>query len=357
MKNFKRIISILLILTFVMSLLAGCAKNNTQNGGGVENANNSNNAVPATTDETYELIFATHLDENHPITKAMYLFTKRAEELSNGRLKFKTYINFELGDPTDVIDQIRIGVVDGGYFTTGHMAYYNDKLNATMWPYMFESYEHAAKAYDSEVGEYMKELAEEAGFKVIDWMYYGFRNLSTNKPVNKVSDIKGLKIRVPSERVNQLTMNAFGAVCSTIAFNELYLALSQGVVDGQENPLATMDSANIQEVNKNIAMIEYTFFTTGMVMNPNKFNSLPKDLQEIIIKASREAAEYERDIFVEEENKVIEKFKNEYGVNFTYPDKSEFMAAAQPAIDELRKDYDDAFVNEWLTLIENSKNK
>ena len=72
-----------------------------------------------------------------------------------------------------------------------HMAYYNDKLNVTMWPYMFESYEHAAKAYDSEVGEYMKKMAEDAGFKVIDWMYYGFRNLSANKPINKVDDIKG----------------------------------------------------------------------------------------------------------------------------------------------------------------------
>ncbi|HOR85637.1 MAG TPA: TRAP transporter substrate-binding protein [Bacillota bacterium] len=359
MKKSKRVISILLVFSLLMTVLAGCAgntsggKNTTPDTGG--EADKGADSTPA--GESYELVFATHLAENHPITQAMYLFTKRAEELSNGRLKFKTYINVELGDPTDVIDQIRIGVVDGGYFTTGHMAYYNNKLNATMWPYMFESYEHAAKAYDSEVGEYMKKMAADGGFKVIDWMYYGFRNMSTNKPINKVSDIKGLKLRVPAERVNQLTMTAFGAVCTTIAFNELYLALSQGVVDGQENPIATMDSANVQEVNKNIAMIEYTFFTTGMVMNPDKFNSLPADLQEVIIKASKEATAYERDTFVEAENKIIDKFKKDYKVTFTYPDKKEFVAAAQPALSELKKDYDEAFVKEWLALIEESKVK
>jgi len=353
MKKGKKIISILLMLSMIVTLAVGCAGGKTTTPAPAEESGKE--VAEAPSGETYELIFATHLAAEHPITKAMYLFTKRAEELSNGRLKFKTYINVELGDPTEVIDQIRIGVVDGGYFTTGHMAYYNDKLNATMWPYMFESYEHASKAYDGEVGEYMKKMAADAGFKVIDWMYYGFRNMSTNKPVNKVSDIKGLKLRVPSERVNQLTMSAYGAICSTIAFNELYLALSQGVVDGQENPIATMDSANIQEVNKYIAMVEYTFFTTGMVMNPKKFESLPADLQEVIVKASREAAEYEREIFVEEENKVIDKFKNNYGVTFTYPDKKEFIEAAKPALEELKKDYDESFVNEWLALVEASK--
>jgi len=311
-------------------------------------------AAPADDGKVYEMIFATHLAENHPITKALYQFKDQVEAESNGRIKITTYINSELGDPTEVIDQIRTGVVDGGIFTTGHMAYYNDKLNATMWPYMFISYDHAANAYQGEVGDYMKQMAADAGFTVLDWMYYGFRNLSSNRIVNSVADIKGMALRVPSERVNQLTMKAFGASCSTIAFSELYLALSQGVVDGQENPIASMDSINVQEVNKFVAMIEYTFFTSGMVMNPDKFNALPADLQEIIKKASADAAAYEMEIFVDEENALIEKFK-EAGVTFTYPDKDECAAAAEPAMDELKQDYDAAFVEEWLGLIEASK--
>lgn len=338
MKKTQRAIAFILMLGMLSMALVGCKSNTPANGD----------------DTVYELIIATHLAEDHPITKAMYKFVEICEEKSNGRLKFKTYINTELGDPTDVIEQIRIGVVDAGYFTTGHMAYYNNKLNATMWPYMFVSYEHAASAYAGEVGTYMKQMAADAGFTVLDWLYYGFRNLSTNKPVNKVSDMAGLKLRVPSERVNQLTMSAFGAVCNTIAFSELYLSLAQGVVDGQENPIATMASANIQEVNKYIAMIEYTFFTTGFCFNPDKWNSLPADLQQIIKDASAEAAAYEREIFVAAENEIIEQFKAQ-GVTFTYPDKDEFAAAAQPALEELKKDYDAAFVEEWLNLIEASK--
>ncbi len=305
-------------------------------------------------EQTFEMVFATHLDENHPITKALYMFKDQVEKESDGRIKITTYINSELGDPTEVIDQIRMGVVDGGLFTTGHMAYYNDKLNATMWPYMFISYDHAAAAYKGEVGDYMKQMAADGGFKVLDWMYYGFRNLSTNKPVEKISDVAGLKIRVPSERVNQLTMQAFGANCQTIAFSELYLALSQGRVDGQENPIATMDSSKVYEVNKYIAMIEYTFFTTGMVMNPDSYDKLPDDLKAIVDKASADAAAFEMEMFVEEEEKLIEKFK-EAGVTFTYPDKDECAAAAQPALDELKKDYDEDFVTEWLAMIEASK--
>ncbi len=304
----------------------------------------------------YNMVFATHLAENHPITQALYKFKKQVEDESKGRIKIRTHIANELGDPTEVIDQIRMGIVDGGIFTTGHMAPFNNKLDATMWPYMFQSYEHAAAAYKGEVGTYMKKMAADAGFTVLDWMYYGFRNLSSNRIVNKVADIQGLKLRVPPERVNQLTMQAFGATCSTISFNELYLALSQGVVDGQENPIATMDSANIQEVNKFVAMIEYTFFTSGMQVNPDKFNALPKDLQDIIRKAASDAAAYEMGIFVSEEKALIEKFKKA-GVTFTFPDKAECVAAAKPAIDRLKQDYDAAFVAEWLKLIEASKKK
>ena len=341
----KKILAFILSLAMLLSMVA-C---------GSKEAPAASTETPAADDgKVYEMVFATHLAENHPITKAMYQFKDQVEAESNGRIKIKTYINTELGDPTEVIDQIRLGIVDGGIFTTGHMAYYNDKLNATMWPYMFMSYDHAAKAYAGEVGDYMKQMAADGGFTVLDWMFYGFRNLSSNRPVNSVADVKGLSLRVPSERVNQLTMQAFGATCNTIAFSELYLALSQGVVDGQENPIATMDSANVQEVNKHIAMIEYTFFTSGMVMNPDKFNALPADLQEIIKKASADAAAYEMEIFVDEENALIEKFKQS-GVTFTYPDKNECAAAAEPAMAELKQDYDAAFVEEWLALVEASK--
>ncbi len=328
----KKIFALAVVLSMVLSVAAGGA---------------------FAADTVYNMVFATHLAENHPITQSLYKFKKQVEDESKGRIKIRTHIANELGDPTEVIDQIRMGIVDGGIFTTGHMAPFNKKLDATMWPYMFQSYDHAASAYKGAVGDYMKKMAADAGFTVLDWMYYGFRNLSSNRIVNKVADIKGLKLRVPPERVNQLTMQAFGATCSTIAFNELYLALSQGVVDGQENPIATMDSANVQEVNKFVAMIEYTFFTSGFLMNPAKFDALPQDLQAIIKKAASDAAAYEMGIFVSDEKALIEKFKKA-GVTFTYPDKKECVAAAQPAIDQLKKDYDAAFVAEWLKLIEAS---
>jgi len=279
----KKFLALVLSLVMALSLVAcgggnDTAEESTDTTETTETTDTADTTDTAADGEVYDMVFATHLAENHPITLALYQFEEQVEAESNGRINITTYINTELGDPTEVIDQIRLGIVDGGIFTTGHMAYYNDKLNATMWPYMFESYEHAASAYAGEVGDYMKQMAADGGFTVLDWMYYGFRNLSSNRPVESVADIAGLSLRVPSERVNQLTMQAFGATCNTIAFAELYLALSQGVVDGQENPIATMDSANVQEVNKYVAMIEYTFFTSGMVMNPDKFNALPADL-------------------------------------------------------------------------------
>jgi TRAP-type transport system periplasmic protein len=350
----KRILALILTMVMAIGLLTACGSTASTDTT-TNDTTASSDAAAESSGESYNLIIATHLAEDHPITKAMYKFCELAEERSGGRLTFTTYINSELGDPTEVVDQIRLGVIDGGYFTTGHMAVHNDKLNATMWPYMFDGYEHAERAYKGAVGDYMKEMAADAGYKVLDWMFYGFRNLSTNTPINSVSDINGLKLRVPPERVNQLTMSAYGATCSTIAFSELYLALQQGVVDGEENPIASMDSINVQEVNKYIAMIEYTFFTTGFAMNPDKFDSLPEDLQQIIVDASAEAADYEMDIFVDAENEIIERWKTEDGVTFTYPDKEECRAAAQPALDELKKDYDEDFVEEWLNLIEESR--
>lgn len=355
----KKLTSLVLALAMLLTLTAcggGSTSTPSQSSSTPAASGSSGSAAPAASADdgkVYEATFATHLDENHPITKAMYQFKDEVEAKSNGRIKITTYINSELGDPTEVVDQIRMGIIQGGIFTTGHMAYQNDKLNATMWPYMFVSYEHAASAYAGPVGDYMKEMAMDGGYQVLDWMYYGFRNLSSNKPVNSVSDIAGMKLRVPSERVNQLTMSAFGATCETIAFSELYLALSQGRVDGQENPIATMDSAKVYEVNKYVAMIEYTFFTSGMIVNPKWFSELPADLQEIVKTASANAAAYEMGVFVDEEEALVQKFKDN-GVTFTYPDKAELMAAAQPALDELKKDYDAAFVEEWLKLINDS---
>ncbi len=191
-----------------------------------------------------KLKFGHYNAESHPIHKAAVQFKQNVEKRSNGELKIEIYPNNTLGSPPEILEQTRNGVVDIAVPTSGQLDKYDKAFAALMMPFAFSDIDHARRAMDGPMLGWLTPIAQKSGFEIIGVWEYGFRNLTNSKrPINKPDDVKGLKIRTPPEIQLSAAMAALGGNVQKIAFPELYLSLSQGVVDGEENPIATIWSA------------------------------------------------------------------------------------------------------------------
>ena len=169
------------------------------------------------------------------------MFAEAVEKRTNGKIKVTIYPNNALGSPPEVLEQNILGAVDMSLPTQGQLGKYSKKFNCVMLPFMFANYAQADKVLDGPFIEWAVPDLEKAGLVFLSNWEWGFRNLTNNKrPVNNPEDVKGLKVRTPPELPTQAAMEALGAVVATINFNELQMALKQGVVDGQENPVAVI---------------------------------------------------------------------------------------------------------------------
>src|SRR2546421_38235 len=181
---------------------------------------------------------------------------------------------------------------------------------------------------------------------------WGFRSISNSaRAINSPEDVKGLKIRVPPVAVNKNTMEALGAIAAPIAFAELYMALSTGTVDGQENPVSTIWASKFYEVQKYVALTRHIYTMMMFAANTNVWNKLTPKQRQIIAEEGQKAAAEARTMAADEEDVLIGKLKTA-GVTITTPDPAKFRAAVEPANTELRKAVGDADWKLWQGFIE-----
>ena len=178
---------------------------------------------------------------DHPGGVAAQQFADNVKERTNGEIVIEVYPNNELGAPDEMLEQNIMGVVDMTLGTQGSLDKYSKKFATVMLPFAFDSYDLAYEVLDGPFYDWVKDELLEQGLVYIGSWDYGFRCLTNSvREVNTPADVVGLKIRTPGEIQLQSCMEALGANVQSIAFNELYLSLKQGVVDGQENPLSVI---------------------------------------------------------------------------------------------------------------------
>lgn len=292
-------------------------------------------AAGASADMT--LKFGHYNAESHPIHKGAVQFKTNVEKRTNGAIKVQIFPNNALGAPPEILEQTRNGVVDIAVPTSGQLDKYDKAFAALMVPFAFENLDHARRTMDGPMQKWLAPLAEKKGFKIIGTWEYGFRNLTNSKrPINLPADVKGLKIRTPPEIQLSAAMAALGANVQKIAFPELYLALSQGVVDGEENPIATIYSAKFYEVQKHLSLTQHVYQTIFQVMNLGTFKKLSADQQKIVTEEGAAAGKLVRDMLKNDEAGLIAKLK-EKGMQVTTPDLAPFKAAMGPANDAVSK--------------------
>jgi len=249
---------------------------------------------------------------------------KAVSDRTQGKLQIKMF-GKETGDEKAAVQGVGMGTFDiylGGY--SGHPQYDNFYL-----PYLFRDTDHLWKVLYGPLGQSLGDrMLKDRGIRQLGFWYFGPRQLTSNRKIETAADVKGLKIRVPQIRPLLDTWKALGANAVPISFNELYMALKQGVVEAQENPLNLIRSQKFYEVQKYVVLTYHSRPLRIGLINNATWEKLSPDLQEVLVQAWKEANSQVQKQLESEETEQIEFFKSQ-GLTVIAPDLSTFKAATK----------------------------
>lgn len=287
--------------------------------------------------ETVTLAVAHVLTEDHAYQKAWLKVADLVDKKSNGTLKVQVFPNSTLGNERDVIEGMQLGIIDGSCMSTGALASFSPAFMALDLPFLFENREQAYAVLDSEIGDQLLKSLNKNMLVGVTFWENGFRNISNSKhPVKLPKDIKGMKIRTLE---NELQVNSFktlGANPIPMAWGEVYTALQQGTIDGQENPLAIIYQNKINEVTPYITMTGHFYAAAPVVLSQKSLDKLTPEHQKILLDSIKEVTPYERKLSAESDAVYKKKLEDAGAKIITDVDKQAWKEAAQPVYDKYR---------------------
>jgi TRAP-type transport system periplasmic protein len=298
---------------------------------------------------------AHYVDASNPINAGAMMFAKNVERRTNGEVKITVYPANTLGSPPEQCEQVKLGALDMSINTQGQTENYVKASATAQIPFLFTDYAHAHRTLDGPAADWLGPLFEKAGFIQLANWEWGFRNITNNvRPINNPEDVKGLKIRVPPEFHLQALFESLGAVVTKIAWPELYMALAQHVVDGQENPIAAIYYQKFYEVQKYLALTHHTYSCSMLLMSKKSWNKLTAWQQNIFREEAKRAGEFVRNTMDNEEPVLIAKMEKA-GVEVTRPDPAPFREAAKAAYAKIFERYGEENVRMMEKFAEEEK--
>ncbi|TCR61371.1 sialic acid TRAP transporter substrate-binding protein SiaP [Bosea sp. BK604] len=255
-----------------------------------------------------------------------------AEEIkkrTNGKYEITVYPASQLGKETDINQGLTLGTVDMIISGSSFAARSYPPIGVTYYPFIFRGPEHLLAYTKSDVFKEMaKGYQEKTGHQILAVTYYGTRHTTSNKPIKTCADMKGLKIRVPDVPAYLAMPRACGANTAPIAFAEVYLALQNGTVEAQENPLNTIDAKKFYEVQKHIILTGHIVDHLNTVVAKQLWDKLSPEDRKIFSDVAMEAAERATKKIQDDETKLVQVFKDR-GLTVSEIDKADFLANVQ----------------------------
>lgn len=321
----RKTVVILLVALMALSLLTACGSTSAPK-------ENNQSGAPQPAEGTKPVVIQIAYENNpgEPIDLACKEWKRLLEEKSNGTIKVELFPSSQLGSKNDLIDQMLAGAP---IITLADGAFYADRgvpdFGITFGPYLFENWDECWKLIESDWWKEQCAKLEEKGLKLLtaNWIY-GDRHLLTVKPVRKLADLKGMKIRVPNNTIQIKGFEVLGAKPTPMPLGEVYTALQQGVIDGLENPLPVLYKGKFHEVAKYLTLTGHVKNFTTWITGTKFFNSLSPEQQKLLIETGNEAGLYNNSIQQQVEKETLEKLKAE-GVQVIEVDLSEFREAAK----------------------------
>jgi len=259
-------------------------------------------------------------------------FKSGVEKRSNGKIRVTIYPNAQMGTEKDIAQQVRLGSLQMGAVGVALMNWVPD-MSITDAPFLFRDRPQAYAALDGTLGSQLKKRALAGGFRITGWTDLGMRCMTNSKhPINKASDMVGLKMRVPPSKSYIAMMQAMGATTVTTDLSELYLALSQHVADGQDTPAPVVVSNKYYEVQKYVSKTDHVLTTAYAIVNPAFFNRLDQASQAAVLAAGEDATVWLRGATQKDEKNAYAVMKDKGMVVNVTPDIASFQAATAEVI-------------------------
>jgi tripartite ATP-independent transporter DctP family solute receptor len=267
--------------------------------------------------------------------QAALKFKDLVEKNSKGQITVQIFPAAQLGSDVSVAKKVQSNAIEAEILTANKLGSFYPGMDLYALPFLLGDFDIAAKVFQQPIHQtVIKELEEKTGLKSLAFVGAGFRNITNSKhPVKTPADLKDLKIRVPKNKIEIAAFKALGANPVNIPGSELFSALQQGVVDGQDGSAEWAYAKKVYEVQKYLSVTHHQLSTSTLIVNTRFFNSLPADMQKILKDAGAETQVFWQSGSKAADKNVIERFKKQ-GMEVIYPD-------LQPFIDRVQSVYTD----------------
>jgi tripartite ATP-independent transporter DctP family solute receptor len=327
--------SIVVLFTLCLSLslvLVACGSKETSKTTGT-------NGNEVTSPITIKLAHVEAID--HPLSIGVKKMAEELKAKSGGRIILQDFPASQLGNPKDLADAVSNDVLDMTLSSPGELGRRHKPIMILDAPYLFRDLDHLRKTVNGPVGEGIwSPLAEKTNIRVLAGIYYGTRHVTTSKVAVKTpADMKGLKLRTPDVQISLANARGMGASPTPMAIGEVYLALQQGVIDGQENPIPTIIGNKFNEVQKYLILTEHMKAVNIVCISDKRLKSLPEDLRKIFLEVVRNFADTSSNTIKDVEDTKLAEIKQKGAMQVIQPDIEAFKQATKAVYKEFESQW------------------
>ena len=296
----KRFLALIFALMTVVATV-GCGAQEAPSG----SSDPANSASGESPEKTYTMRIGHILDTDSLRHQSLEMFAKEVKEKTNGGIDVQLFPSAQLGTDDELVEQVKNGALEG--YRGSAIDTVIPEYNFYSMPFLFANADEAVAVMNSDWGKKWAEHSSVNNVKILSTGVGGFRVLTNNKhAVHTPADMQGIKLRVPSWDVTIRTMEALGVDCTSIAYNETYMALKTNVADGQENPWVYIVEPKFYEVQKYATALNWNVTLEYFPINLEWFNSLPTEYQEILLSAAEDCMNWFNEKNVEMEQGYID---------------------------------------------------
>jgi tripartite ATP-independent transporter DctP family solute receptor len=269
---------------------------------------------------------------------AIDTFAREVEKRTNGRYKVQTFYSGALGAERESVEGVQLGTLDLTLTSTGPLPNFVPEVAILDIPFLFRDYAHARAVLDGPIGQELLAKFPSKGMVGLAWAENGFRHMTNSKrPINQPEDLKGLKMRTMENPIHIEAYRQFGILPTPMAFTEVFTALQQGTVDGQENPLSVITSAKLDQVQKYLSLTGHVYSPAIFLMNKAQWDRLSAADKQAFLEAAKEGVKANRARVDEDERKAVAELRAKGMSVVEHMDKAKFQAVLAPVYADFGK--------------------
>jgi tripartite ATP-independent transporter DctP family solute receptor len=297
---------------------------------------------------------ASALAMDHPYMLGAQKFADLIKERTQGRIEIRLYPSGQLGKgEREMTEGIQQGAIDLLVTSTGPLGGFSPSINILDFPFLFRDFNHVDLVMDGPIGRKLLDDFEKANIKALAFWENGFRHLTNNRvPVKKVEDGKGLKIRTMENRVHLAAWKMAGLNPTPMAWGEVFTALQQKVIDGQENPIAVFYSSKLWDAGqKNFSLTAHVYSPAPLLMSKKTFDVMPREDQDLFLKTALEVGKFQRKVNRDAEESRLQEIASKGVYVIRDVDRESFKKAMSPIYDQ----FNDQFPKAEIEALMNAK--